>query len=359
MFDKVLVFDLDATLYYAGNAIEQLCDKKVCDYISDKLQITDKQAQDILSDIRKKYHFETDAIKEDWPFSKKEFVEYVCDVDVGILSSDKELDDIICQIPNKKYILTDSTSKHVKDTLKQISLNESHFSGICDAHDMQYTFKHNTEGYNIFFDKYSLSPTDCVIFEDNMNNIEVAKSLGMTTVLISPDIQNKPLCADYLFTDIKTALRKLFFLKNKNEFLTKAIYVAKTYDVSTSANKLVLYSISFLPTKENRDKAFAFVEQNPEYMTIENTPCGAKLVEMNISSSDKCLLAEDISSIWAIASERMIKKAKGNVTAFVDNADSRSVFCRIELPAIIANSSISTINGEDKYSFAKHFSSDI
>ena len=169
MFDEVLVFDLDATLYYAGDAIEQLCDKKVCDYFSDKLQITDEQARNMLSDIRKKYHFETDAIKKDWPFSKREFVEYVCDVDVGILSPDKELDNILCQIPNKKYILTDSTSKHVKDTLKQISLNESHFVGICDAHDMQYTFKHNVDGYKIFFDKFSLNPTDCIIFEDNIN----------------------------------------------------------------------------------------------------------------------------------------------------------------------------------------------
>ena len=43
-----------------------------------------------------------------------------------------------------------------------------------------------------------------------------------------------------------------------NKFFDDAVTVAQTFDVSTPKNGLVLYSVSFLPTKENRDKAFAF-----------------------------------------------------------------------------------------------------
>ncbi|MBQ7285254.1 MAG: hypothetical protein IJW72_03270 [Alphaproteobacteria bacterium] len=140
-----------------------------------------------------------------------------------------------------------------------------------------------------------------------------------------------------------------------NKFFDDAVTVAQTFDVSTPKNGLVLYSVSFLPTKENRDKAFAFVKDNIGVKTIEDTPCGKKLVELGFASSDLPLTQDMIAEVWAIASDRMIKSAEGNVIAFVDGADSRSVFCRVELPNILKNDKIVTINGEDKYLFAKKF----
>ena len=143
-----------------------------------------------------------------------------------------------------------------------------------------------------------------------------------------------------------------------NQIFNDAMEVANTYDVSTPENGLVLYSVSFLPTKENRDKAFGYVKNHPGTATIENTLCGAKLVEMDLSSKDYNLSNDDIALIWATASKRMIEKARGEVTAFVKGADPRSVFCRVELTNIIENDFITKVNGEDKHSFAsKYFSS--
>ena len=48
-----------------------------------------------------------------------------------------------------------------------------------------------------------------MIFEDSLRNIKVAKSFGMKTVYIG--IQKTDVAeADYVFTDINTALRFLF-----------------------------------------------------------------------------------------------------------------------------------------------------
>lgn len=140
-----------------------------------------------------------------------------------------------------------------------------------------------------------------------------------------------------------------------NQIFNDAMEIASTYDVSTPENGLVLYSVSFLPTKENRDKAFEYVRNHPRSVTIENTLCGAKLVEMDLSNKDSNLSNDDIALIWATASKRMIEKAKGEIIAFVKNADPRSVFCRIELDNILKNDFITTINGEEKHSFAAKF----
>ena len=140
-----------------------------------------------------------------------------------------------------------------------------------------------------------------------------------------------------------------------SELFKKAFRVAHDYDVSTPENSVVLYSISYQKSKENRDNAFDYVKRHPGSMMIEHTDCGAKLVEMGLSSSDCGLSAEEIADIWAIASKRFIDAAKGEVIAFVKGADPRSDFRKQELPSIWDNENITRINGENKFNFAQRF----
>ena len=140
------------------------------------------------------------------------------------------------------------------------------------------------------------------------------------------------------------------------DLYAQAMKIAETFDVATPENSVVLYSISYLPTTENRDRAFACVGANPGRLMIEHTPCGAALVKLGLDSADKCKLsAEQIAAVWKVASRRFIEAASGNVSAFVDGADPRSVFRSMELPTILQNEHIRTINNMDKYAFAKIF----
>ena len=92
-------------------------------------------------------------------------------------------------------------------------------------------------------------------------------------------------------------------------------------------------------------------------MLIEHTACGAELVRLGLDSADKCNLpSEQIAAVWKAASKRFIEAASGNVCAFVEKADRRSVFRSMELPTILQNERIRTVNGTDKYEFAKIFS---
>ena len=140
-----------------------------------------------------------------------------------------------------------------------------------------------------------------------------------------------------------------------NTLFEKLMKIAETSDVSTPENGLVLFSVSFLPTKENRDKAILYVKQNAGKVLIDDTVCGKALIENGIDNETVYLSSEMKAKIWAVASRRMIREAKGMVTAFVDGADRRSVFCSVELPEILKNDQIISINGEDKKEFAKRF----
>lgn len=135
--------------------------------------------------------------------------------------------------------------------------------------------------------------------------------------------------------------------------INEGFKIARTYDVSTPKDSVVVYSISYQSTTINRDKAIDFIKNNPHKMLIEHTECGAKLVEMGFECSNT-INSEDIKMIWMEASRRFINSASGNITAFVDNAHPESVFVSVELPNILQNPKVYTINGIDKDLFAKN-----
>lgn len=138
-----------------------------------------------------------------------------------------------------------------------------------------------------------------------------------------------------------------------DDFYDNALEVAKTYDVTTKPNSLVLYSVSYLPTKENKFQAFEYVRDHPGSVMLDHTPCGIKMMDMGLENG-RCDLKEDeIAYLWKVASKRLLENASGNITAFVKDADERSVFRSMELPTILANDKIKTINGIDKFEFAK------
>ncbi len=143
---------------------------------------------------------------------------------------------------------------------------------------------------------------------------------------------------------IREAMQKLY---------EQAMQAAATDDVSTPPDSLVLYSISYLPTAENKDKAFAYLQTNPKAMMIDQTPCGQKLIALGML--EDVLPKDQIVEIWKLASKRLIAAASGNVTAFVNKADKRSVFRQQELPGLLKNNKVKSINGMDKFAFAQRF----
>lgn len=139
-----------------------------------------------------------------------------------------------------------------------------------------------------------------------------------------------------------------------NNLFEKALEIAQTADVSTLPNMAVVYSVSYMPTNENKQKAKAFIAVHKQSKMLDDTPCGKALINLGLDGKVN-EVGEEITKIWRIASSRYIKEASGNINAFVDNADERSTFCTTELAEILENPKITHINGIDKETFAQTF----
>lgn len=138
-----------------------------------------------------------------------------------------------------------------------------------------------------------------------------------------------------------------------NDLLRKAYNIAASADVITPRDKVVLYSISYQKTDINKQRALHFMRDNPQYMMLDNTPCGQQLIALGLETGNNP--STEILKIWALASQRFIAAASGNITAFVENADKRSTFRSVELPEILRNEQIKTVNNIDKFVFARQF----
>lgn len=134
----------------------------------------------------------------------------------------------------------------------------------------------------------------------------------------------------------------------------KAYEIAMSADVSSAPDSVVLYSVSYLPSKKNKLNAQEYIKTHKGSTILDDTECGRKLIALGLET-DYQAPEEELMKIWGIASERFILAASGNVTAFVDDADERSTFRRIELPNLLKNDKITSINRQDKFVFAEQF----
>lgn len=139
-----------------------------------------------------------------------------------------------------------------------------------------------------------------------------------------------------------------------DNLLKKAYDIAQNKSVTTQPNGAVVYSVSYMPTEENKKRAFTYIKDNPTAQMLDDTPCGKALIELGLDGKVN-EVGEEITEIWRIASSRYIKAASGNIHAFVEGADERSTFCMTELTEIMHNPRITHINGVDKELFLKNF----
>lgn len=124
---------------------------------------------------------------------------------------------LLSQIPDKKYILTNANLSHASLVLKKTNLMNI-FDDIISS-DIANSYKPYRIIYDMAIKEFGIDNNEPVyFFEDQVDNLKTAKKLyNWTTILISPNKARKNKFVDYVFTNIEEAL--LFFIvKDKLKF---------------------------------------------------------------------------------------------------------------------------------------------
>ena len=209
---KYWIFDLDNTLYSAKTKVFNQVEKKMTEYVSNKLNTNMDEARKIQKNYFYKYNTTLNGLIKNHKVDAKEFLEFVHNIDISFLKKDLELSEELKKLEGKKIIFTNGPKKHALNITKKIGIDH-HFDAIFDIIDSNFVPKPILEPYKKLVEKHKIDPNFSVFVEDIARNLKPAYEMGMKTVWIENDEPWARKYSDSNFVNYK--------ISNLSEFLKK------------------------------------------------------------------------------------------------------------------------------------------
>ena len=215
---KYWIFDLDNTLYSGQTRVFSEVDKKMSEYISEKMNVDLIKAKK----IQKKYFYEygttLSGLMKQEGVDPHDFLKFVHNINIKWLPKDLKLREELIRIKEKKYIFTNGSHEHVKNVTKQLGIDDL-FDGAFDITDADFVPKPHLDAYQKLIKKFNINPNKSILIEDIAHNLEQAKNLGMKTCWLengeafAKKDSNKPYI-DYKIKNLSSFLQKINVLKS-------------------------------------------------------------------------------------------------------------------------------------------------
>lgn len=180
-----LFCDLDDTLYPNTNGLWSAIRERMAVFMRERLNLP----QDEIPVLRRTY-FETygttlRGLQIHHQVDASEYLAYVHDLPLEeFLNPDPAVRVMLLGLPQRKWIFTNADSDHAGRVLETLGLSDC-FSGIVDVRALGYLCKPDVKAY---YRALSLAgesdPQRCVLLDDAPRNLEPARGLGFTTVLV-------------------------------------------------------------------------------------------------------------------------------------------------------------------------------
>ena len=209
---KYWLFDLDNTLYSAKTKVFDQVEKRMTQYVSNKLDVSMDKAKKIQKDYFHEYNTTLNGMIKNHKIDANEFLEFVHNIDIDFLKKDSKLSEELKKLDGKKMIFTNGPKKHALNITRKIGIDQ-HFDDIFDIVDSNFVPKPMMEPYKKLVEKHKIDPNLCTFVEDIARNLKPAYEMGMTTVWIENDEPWAKKFSDSNFVNFKT--------KNLSEFLEK------------------------------------------------------------------------------------------------------------------------------------------
>jgi putative hydrolase of the HAD superfamily len=181
---RTILFDLDETLYPPHAGIMGRIRELILEYICTRLELPDEEADALRQHYLDAHGTTMRGLQVNHQIDPDDYLRYVHDIPMQeYLQANDELDAVLASLPQEKVVFTNASREHAERVLDQLGVRR-HFTRIVDVRDMEYESKPQPAAYQRICDLLGVRPEECLIVEDNVRNLQPAKALGMTTVLV-------------------------------------------------------------------------------------------------------------------------------------------------------------------------------
>jgi len=181
---KVILFDLDDTLYPREAGVMPLIGQRIEAYLCQQMGLTVDQSKTLRQRYLKKYGTTLSGLLVEHNVDPEDYLAFVHDVPLEQrLHASPQLDQMLASISLRQVIFTNSTREHARRVLSLLGVAH-HFERIIDARNINYQGKKAVRAHQQALDLLEVPGSACILIEDMLHNLKPAKSLGVATVLI-------------------------------------------------------------------------------------------------------------------------------------------------------------------------------
>ncbi len=180
------IFDLDNTLYSAGNGIFAQIESRMTDYLAGFLKLPRDQARIRQKDLYRQYGTTLNGLMREHDCDAEDYLSFVHDIDLGDLGPDAGLSNAIAALPGKRFIFTNGCRDHARRILGRLDMAHL-FDAVWDIRTIGFAPKPQTAAYDSVVAHAGVNPAESAMFDDIARNLVPARALGMTTVWLKTD----------------------------------------------------------------------------------------------------------------------------------------------------------------------------
>ena len=207
------IFDLDNTIYPAESGLFDQVSYRMTAFIQETFNLDRDGAFALQKDLFRRYGTTARGLMEDHNMDPQDFLSYVHDIDLSGVTPDPELDAALANLPGKKVIFTNGTTRHATRILDAYGITH-HFDYFYDIIEAQHRPKPDPLIYDELLERAGLTASKAVMVEDMAVNLKPAAERGITTIWLDHQFDwGKPEMAethiDYIARDLKSFFRTL------------------------------------------------------------------------------------------------------------------------------------------------------
>lgn len=199
---RAWVFDMDDTLYPREQGLMRLVQARINAFVVEAVGLVPEEAAVLQRQFLDEHGTTLAGLMANYAVDTDRFLHEVHDVPLDSVEPNPRLAEVLNALPGRCYVFTNGARDYAHRVLDRIGIADC-FDGVFAIEDGDLTPKPNPATFRRMLERFDIASHQAAFFEDTPKNLEPAKALGMTTVLIG-DGHGKPIGThiDYMAADV-------------------------------------------------------------------------------------------------------------------------------------------------------------